>query len=82
MSVTGFQRRRRNMILEENATAAEENIDIVEEDTTEENIGIEESNELSSMTIKEIKELLDKKGIEYNPKEKKEDLIKILEGAE
>lgn len=65
MSVTGFQRRRRNVSLKED-------IDILES----------KSNDLNSMTIKEIKELLDKKGIEYNPKEKKKELIKILEGAE
>ena len=65
MSVTGFQRRRRNVSLKED-------IDILES----------KSNDLNLMTIKEIKALLDEKGIEYNPKEKKEDLIKILEGAE
>lgn len=65
MSVTGFQRRRRELKLKEDISISED-----------------ESNELNSMTIKEIKELLDKKGIEYNSKEKKEELIKILEGAE
>lgn len=65
MSVTGFQRRRRNLSLKED-------IDILDS----------KFNVLKSMTMKEIKALLDEKGIEYNPKEKKEDLIKILEGAE
>ena len=40
------------------------------------------SNDLNLMTIKEIKALLDEKGIKYDSKEKKEELIKILKGAE
>ena len=77
MSVTGFQRRRREIKLKEYIN------DLNELSVTEEiSVSEDESNEINSMTIKEIKELLDKKGIEYNPKEKKEDLIKILEGAE
>ncbi|MCI6691528.1 MAG: HeH/LEM domain-containing protein [Clostridium sp.] len=65
MSVTGFQRRRRNVSLKED-------IDILES----------KSNDLNLMTIKEIKALLDEKGIKYDSKEKKEELIKILKGAE
>lgn len=34
------------------------------------------------LTIKELKTLLDEKGIEYDAKAKKEELIKLLEGAE
>lgn len=33
-------------------------------------------------TIADVKALLDKKGIEYDAKAKKEELIKLLEGAE
>ena len=65
MSVTGFQRRRRNVSLKED-------IDILES----------KSNDLNLMTIKEIKALLDEKGIKYDSKEKKEELIKILKRAE
>lgn len=36
----------------------------------------------SPLTVKEIKALLDEKGIEYEAKTKKEDLVKLLEGAE
>ena len=35
-----------------------------------------------SITVKELKALLDEKGIEYDAKTKKEELIKLLEGAE
>lgn len=37
---------------------------------------------ISKMKVAELKELLDEKGIEYDPKAKKEDLIKLLEGAD
>lgn len=77
MSVTGFQRRRRELKLKEDINNLNE-LSVTEDISISE----DESNEINSMTIKEIKELLDKKGIEYNPKEKKEELIKILEGAE
>lgn len=46
---------------------------------------VEETQDLANlkgMTIKDIKHLLDEKEIEYNPKAKKEDLVKLLEGAE
>lgn len=33
-------------------------------------------------TNKELMAILDEKGIEYNPKAKKEELLKLLEGAE
>lgn len=36
----------------------------------------------SPLTVKEIKVLLGGKGIEFDAKAKKEDLIKLLEGAE
>lgn len=42
----------------------------------------EENKTLEDLTLKELKDILDVKGIEYNSKAKKEDLIKILEGAE
>lgn len=34
------------------------------------------------MTAKQLKETLDSKGIEYDPKAKKDELIKLLEEAE
>lgn len=43
---------------------------------------IEISNPFNLMTVKEIKTALDEKGIEYDSKAKKEDLVKLLEGAE
>lgn len=43
---------------------------------------LESFNPLNTMTVKDIKATLDEKGIEYDSKAKKEDLIKLLEGAE
>ena len=43
---------------------------------------VEISSSSNSMTVKNIKISLDVKGIEYDPKAKKEELIKLLEGAE
>ncbi|MDU4726389.1 HeH/LEM domain-containing protein [Clostridium sp.] len=43
---------------------------------------LENSNSLEQMTVKDIKTALDEKGIEYDPKTKKEELIKLLKGAE
>lgn len=39
------------------------------------------TDELSSMKVDELKALADEKGIEYDSKAKKEDLIQLLEGA-
>ena len=36
----------------------------------------------TDMTVKEIKSALDTKGITYDPKAKKPELLKLLEGAE
>lgn len=36
----------------------------------------------SSMTKREIMQLLDKKGIEYNAKAKKEELLELLQGGD
>jgi len=38
-------------------------------------------NSLNSLTKKEIMQLLDEKGIEYNAKAKKEELIELLQGG-
>ncbi|MDD2401690.1 MAG: HeH/LEM domain-containing protein [Clostridia bacterium] len=38
--------------------------------------------EVQGPTVAEIKAMLDEKGIEYDAKAKKADLIKLLEGAE
>ena len=87
MSVTGFNRRRREL-------SKKEILDEVKEETTDEaieNISQEEiGNEIieedkinySKFKIDELKNILDEKGIEYDSKAKKEDLIKLLEGAE
>ena len=48
-----------------------------------EEIKVQKSKEdLKSFKNDELKKLLDEKGIEYDSKAKKEDLIKLLEGAE
>lgn len=48
--------------------------------------GYEHDGELENKgvepTIKQLKAMLEEKGIEYDPKAKKEELIKLLEGAE
>lgn len=41
-----------------------------------------EVRNLNVLTVPQIKVLLDEKSIEYNDRAKKEDLIKLLEGAE
>lgn len=41
-----------------------------------------EKPEVHVPTNKELMAMLDEKGIEYNPKAKKEELLKLLEGAE
>lgn len=43
---------------------------------------LESSNSLEQMTVKDIKTALAEKGIEYDSKAKKEELIKLLDGAE
>lgn len=68
MSATAFQRRRRELKIKEKQ---------LEEDKT-----LEEKEDLKSLKNDELKKLLDEKGIEYDSKAKKEDLIKLLEGAE
>ena len=42
----------------------------------------EETVEFEGLTVKQIKELLDQAGIKYDAKGKKDDLIKLLKGAE
>lgn len=41
----------------------------------------QESN-VNELTVKQIKTILDEKGIKYDAKAKKDELIKLLEGAE
>lgn len=41
-----------------------------------------EAKSLNEYTNPELKAMLDEKGIEYNDRTKKEDLIKLLEGAQ
>ena len=43
---------------------------------------VEIQSETPTLTNKELKALLDEKGIEYDAKANKETLIKLLEGAE
>lgn len=41
-----------------------------------------EESKFGAMKVDELKVILDEKCIKYDPKAKKEDLIKLLEGAE
>lgn len=55
--------------------------------TEESTLKLEELNDESEKDLRllkneELKKLLDEKGIEYDSKAKKEELIKLLEGAE
>ncbi|MBS6502164.1 HeH/LEM domain-containing protein [Clostridium tertium] len=68
MSVTAFQRRRRELKAKEKQLG--------------EDNSLEEKEDLKSLKNDELKKLLDEKGIEYDSKAKKEELIKLLEGAE
>lgn len=68
MSATAFQRRRRELKAKEKQLG--------------EDNSLEEKDDLKSLKNDELKKLLDEKGIEYNSKAKKEELIKLLEGAE
>lgn len=72
-------------------TSNEEVLDeTIEEVFKEESIDEETLNETeeqykidySKLKVDELKQLLDEQGIEYDSKVKKEDLIKLLEGAE
>lgn len=69
MSATAFQRRRRELKAKE-------------EGMLKENNSLDEKEELKELKNSELKKLLDEKGIEYDSKAKKEELIKLLEGAE
>ena len=68
MSATAFQRRRRELKAKEKQL--------------KENNSLEEKEDLKLLKNDELKKLLDEKGIEYDSKAKKEELIKLLEGAE
>lgn len=68
MSATAFQRRRRELKAKEKQLG--------------EDNSLEEKDDLKSLKNDELKKLLDEKGIEYDSKAKKEELIKLLEGAE
>lgn len=43
---------------------------------------LEDEINMAKMKVVELKEILDRKGIEYDSKAKREDLTKLLEGAE
>lgn len=49
------------------------------DDNTEENSN---KNDYSDLTVVQIKELLDSKGIQYTSSMKKDDLISLLENSE
>lgn len=66
MSATAFQRMRREAEAKRLAEAETESGD----------------KTLKDLTNKELKALLDEKGIEYDARANKETLIKLLEGAE
>lgn len=92
MSVTGFNRRRRELAIAE--ALNKEALDEVKEEAKDESIEnipqeevgneTEEEDKIdySKLKVDELKNLLDEKEIEYDSKAKKEDLIKLLEGAE
>jgi hypothetical protein len=42
----------------------------------------ENKSDLNEYTVKKLKAMLDEKGIEYDARAKKEELINLLEGAE
>lgn len=66
MSATAFQRMRREKIAKMRAEAEQK----------------EQPKAFVEFTNKELKALLDKKGLEYEARATKETLIKLLEGAE
>lgn len=66
MSATAFQRMRRERIARMRAEAEQK----------------EAPKALIEFTNKELKVMLDEKGIEYDSKANKDTLIKLLEGAE
>lgn len=92
MSITGFNRRRRELYRTE--ALNKEVLDEVKEETTDEaiektskeesvNEAIEEDKiDYLKLKVDELKDIAKEKGIEYDSKAKKEDLIKLLEGAE
>ncbi len=43
---------------------------------------IDDKNQHDGLTIKQIKEILDSKGVQYDAKAKKDELLILLEGAE
>ena len=75
MSATAFQRRRRELKAKEKQLGEDKVV-------FEEHNYLEEKEDLKSLKNDELKKLLDEKGIEYDSKAKKEELIKLLEGAE
>lgn len=75
MSATAFQRRRRELKAKEKQLGEDKVV-------FEEHNHLEEKENLKSLKNDELKKLLDEKGIEYDSKAKKEELIKLLEGAE
>ncbi|MBS5306469.1 HeH/LEM domain-containing protein [Clostridium sp.] len=92
MSATAFQRRRRELKAKEKQLGEDNSLEdkvvfeghnhLEEKEVLEENNSLEEKEDLKSLKNDELKKLLDEKGIEYDSKAKKEELIKLLEGAE
>lgn len=76
MSITGFNRRRREL-----AGIESLNKESLDEEAVNETME-EYKMDYSKLKVDELKKLLDEKGIEYDSKAKKEDLINLLEGAE
>jgi len=66
----------KNRVEEINSTPYGTLVEVIEEEPIEDGMDIEE------LTVKQIKELLDQMGIEYNPKLKKYELIELLKGGE
>ncbi|MFU0784502.1 MAG: Rho-N domain-containing protein [Thermoanaerobacterium thermosaccharolyticum] len=69
MSATAFERRRREL-------AKQKEMQSQQKKTIEK---VEKNSDFEELTKDELKAMLDEKGIEYNSKARKEELIKLLE---
>ena len=84
MSATAFQRRRRELAKLEALNESKEEVfeeESIDKETLNET-DKEDTVDYSKLKVDELKNLLDEKEIEYDSKAKKEELIKLLEGAE
>ena len=70
------------MLLRRHRRTEEANLDSEVKEEALEETEEEDTVDYSKLKVDELKNLLDEKEIEYDSKAKKEDLIKLLEGAE